>query len=245
MLMKRILKVIVFCSIVILLHGCFSSDASSERACQGFGFDAYRTLEKTFSGLPLTITAHRRIADDFQCVSASYKGNTTVIDKSIRTPFGLNMILGNNIAGRPFLIVASSMGDEPDSGYEVTLYDVKTSTKLVFGKSISMPLFGDINNDSIDELVFFNNNTALDSVASIELGWPTVLKLTDPITIESISNYPVLIEKLTKSSELWIDKLSGICGDEGDLGSSCTGVADVEKIRSQLLYMESIKNNVE
>jgi len=114
MVMKRIFKVIVFCSIVILLHGCFSSDTSSERACQDFGFDAYHTLEKTFGGLPLTITAHRRIADDFQCVSASYKGNTTVIDKSIRTPFGLNMILGNNIAGRPFLVVASSMGDEPD-----------------------------------------------------------------------------------------------------------------------------------
>jgi len=78
----------------------------------GFWFDAYHTLEKTFGGLPLTITAHRRIADDFQCVSASYKGNTTVIDKSIRTPFGLNMILGNNIAGRPFLVVASSMGDD-------------------------------------------------------------------------------------------------------------------------------------
>ena len=240
--MKRILKVIALCATVILLHGCFSSDASSEWPCQGF--DAYRTLEKEFSGLPLTITVHRRVADDFQCVSTSYKGNVIVIDKSIRTPFGLNMILGSNIAGRPFLIVASSMGDEPDSGYEVALYDVKTSTKLVFGTSISMPLFGDINNDSIDELVFYNNNTALDSIASIELGWPVVLKLTDPITIESVSNYPVLIETLTKNSEVWIDKLSGICGDEGELSSSCTGVEDIDKIRSQLLYMKSIQNSL-
>ena len=236
--MKRITNIIVW-STIMLLYGCFSPDAHSGESCRDF--EAYRTLEKTFSGFPLIITVHRRVTDDYQCVSALYKDNTTVIDKSIRSPFGLNMMLGKNIVESPLLIVASSMGDEPDSGYEVTLYDVESSKKLIFSESISMPLYGDINNDSIDDLVFFNNNLALDSVSSVELGWPVVLKLTAPLMLESIESYPVLITRLKESSKVWLKKLLDVCPDYKDPDSSCTAVEDSKKIRTQLDYLDSIR----
>jgi hypothetical protein len=133
---------------------------------------------------------------------------------------------------RPSLLVANSVSNLAANSRSVTvlIYDMGSGEPIFHGMSKSSVAPNDANSDGVVELILYEDIVDFDSLLLSNIGWPTIVELSDPISIGAFEDYESLRMQLLKTATEAKTKFAAACVFEGERDPLCGAAKDLEKL---------------
>jgi len=180
---------------------------------------------------PCTEGARIRHNEGFAEVLVCEKSIWKVIDTL--GPIGVGATVSEVIRRRSTrLLVVNEVKDlsADSASVVVRVYDAASGTELLRAYSMNSATVNDINSDGVLELILYENVLGFDSLLLAMTGWPTIIELSDPISIGVLSGYPSLRTRLIQESVKVKAMLEAACIDGGMIDPMCGATNDIQRL---------------
>ena len=113
---------------------------------------------------------------------------------------------------------------------KIMIFDIESGDQIFDAFATTSAETGDRNSDGIVEIVLYENILDFDFRLLAGIGWPTIVELSDPISLNTIDDYDSIRAQLLQSSKEWQQKLEFGCVNDGKIDPRCSLKDDIEKL---------------